>query len=101
MPTTADGQSRPYEPLITPYEQQRLDRIARNRKVMEEMGIVQGWNDFAVESGANRSNHSRKRPLPGPKEVLLPSRQSARLRGVQVEESHQEPEDDVQQEKRR
>ena len=69
------------ENAITAYEQERLDRIARNQKVMAKLGIKEAWKDFHEGvMGAKKAPKVKKQKTSLPaREQLIVRRKSARL----------------------
>lgn len=63
---------------INPYEQERLDRIARNRQVLLNLGVQDAWQDFhkSMMGPPKAKKHKPKAPVPA---VVTERRKSARL----------------------
>lgn len=66
---------------MNPYEQERLDRIARNRKVMAELGIKEAYLDFQDSVMGSKKAPALKRPKAKAPQPVEPSerRKSARI----------------------
>ena len=66
---------------ITAYEQERLDRIARNRKVMAKLGVKEAWMDFQESvMGAKKAPKVKRQKAARPaREANSELRKSARL----------------------
>lgn len=63
---------------VNPYEQERLDRIARNRQVMLNLGVQDAWQDFHKSMMAPPKAKKPKPKAPVPV-VVTECRKSARL----------------------
>lgn len=80
--------------LLNEYEQRRADRIARNKQVLMEMGIISSLDALAAASKKGACAQHRQHKLPqkrqGPsrrsERLRTPSRMSLRIQGQEPKE---------------